>query len=254
MSDQRRPDGPDPNAPQWSQPTQQLGSTDPAYSGQYTYPSYQPSSTPNPTERLQPYWTQTNQYPPQYPPPGGQPGESPPGPPKSPRWLWIVAALAVLLVVGLVIALVIANSSSKQDTVVAPLPPMPEPSTTSAPSASQAPTATATTAPTTTTSAPPSAAAPSTTESGATETVVYDVDGPGRAISITYVDAGGVLQMEFNVALPWSRQVSLKSPASNAASVTVLNVGRQITCSVTVDGTVVRQRSGTGLTICASAG
>jgi hypothetical protein len=250
MTDQRRPDGPDPNGPQWSQPTQQLGSTDPAYSGQYTYPSYQPSSTPNPTERLQPYWTQTNQYPPQYPPPGGQPGEPPPGPPKSPRWLWIVAAVAALLVVGLVIALVIVNSSSKQDTVVAPLPPMPE-SSTSAPSTSPAPTTAVTTAPT---SAPPPAAPPSTTESGAPETVVYAVDGPGRAISITYVDAGGVLQMEFNVALPWSRQVSLKSPASDSASVTVLNVGRQITCSVTVDGTVVRQRSGTGLTICASAG
>ena len=48
--------------------------------------------------------------------------------PKSPRWLWVVAAVAVLIVVGLVIALVIVNSS-KQDTVVAP-PPMLEPTTT----------------------------------------------------------------------------------------------------------------------------
>jgi Mycobacterium membrane protein len=254
MSDPRRPDGPDPNGPQWSQPTQQLGFTDPAYSGQYTYPSYLPS-TPNPTEQLPPYWTQTNQYPPQYPPPGGQPGEPPPNPPKSPRWLWIVAALAVLLVVGLVIALVIANSSSKEDTVVAPLPPMPESGTTSTPSTTApAPRTTATAAPPTMTVVPPTAATPSTTAPGVTETVVYSVDGPGRAISITYVDAGGVLQMEFNVALPWSRQVSLSSPSSNAASVTVLNVGQQISCSVSVNGTTVRQRSGTGLTICASAG
>lgn len=245
MSDQRRPDRPDPDAPQWSQPTQQLGYTDPAYSGQYTYPAYVPPGGPNPTEPLQPYWTQTNQY----QQPGEQPGEPPPGPPKSPRWLWIVAGLAVLLVV----ALVIANSSSKEDTVVAPLPPMPEPSATAAPSTTRTPTTTTTAAPSTTVAVPPSTA-PSPTTSGATETVQYDVSGQGRAISITYVDAGGVLQTEFNVVLPWSRQVSLASPASEAASVTVLNVGRQVTCSITVDGAQVRQRSGTGLTICASAG
>ena len=67
----------------------------------------------------------TGQYGPPYPP--GEPPEGPPTP-KSPRWLWVVAAVAVLLVVGLVIALVVVNSS-KQDTVVAP-PPMPEPTTT----------------------------------------------------------------------------------------------------------------------------
>jgi hypothetical protein len=253
MSDQRRPDGTDPNAPRWSQPTQQFGQTDPAYSGQYTYPAYVPSSAPNPTEQLQPYWTQTNQYQQPGRQPGSQPGEPPPGPPKSPRWLWIVAGLAVLLVVGLVIALVIANGSSKQDTVVAPLPPLPEPSSTAAPSTTRTPTTTATTAPRSTAVVPPSTA-PSTTESGATETVDYTVSGQGRAISITYVDAGGVLQTEFNVVLPWSREVSLTSPASAAASVTVLNVGREVTCSISVDGTQVRQRSGAGLTICASAG
>jgi hypothetical protein len=60
--------------------------------------------------------------------------------------------------------------------------------------------------------------------------------------------------MEFNVVLPWTRQVSLSAPASNAASVTVLNVGREVTCSVSVDGAQVRERTGTGLTICASVG
>jgi hypothetical protein len=83
---------------------------------------------------------------------------------------------------------------------------------------------------------------------------MYTVDGEGRAISITYVDSGGVLQMEFNVVLPWSKVVSLTSPASSAASVTVLNVGREVTCTVAVDGTEVRERTGTGLTICASIG
>jgi hypothetical protein len=54
--------------------------------------------------------------------------------------------------------------------------------------------------------------------------------------------------------LPWTREVSLTAPASSAASVTVLNVGREITCTVTVNGAQVRERTGTGLTICASAG
>ncbi len=252
MSDPRRPDGPDPNQPPWSQPTQQLGYTDPAYSGQYTYPSYVPPSSPNPTEQLPPYWTQTTQYQPPGAPP---PGEPPAGPPKSPRWLWIVAGLAVLLVVGLVIALVIANGSSKDDTLVAPLPPMPDASTSSAPtttSRTPSPSTTRSTAPSTTAAIPPTRS--TTSEPGVAQTVTYSVTGEGRAISITYVDDGGVLQMEFNVVLPWTRQVSLTAPASSAASVTVLNVGRQVTCSVTVDGDQVRQRTGTGLTICASAG
>ena len=251
MSDPRRPDGSGQYRQGWSHPAEPVGNqngpyTDPAYAGQYSYPSYVP---PDPTEPLPQYWTQT-QHPQQQPP-----GE-PPEPPRSPRWLWIAASAAVLLVVGLVIALVIADGSSKQDTLVAPLPPVPEPTATS-------------TAPTTTSRAPSTTTSPSTSPSrsatpplvptttgvpGASQSVVYTVDGEGRAISITYVDSGGMLQMEFNVVLPWSREVSLTSPASSAASVTVLNVGREVTCTVSVDGTQVRERTGTGLTICASAG
>ena len=175
-------------------------------------------------------------------------------------WLWLLAGAAVLLVIGLVVALVIANGSSKQDTVVAPLPPMPEPSPTAAPvvptTTPRTPTRTPTTTPSPTTPTSPGVppGPPTTTESGAAETVVYSVSGEGRAISITYVDSGGVLQMESNVVLPWSKQVTLTPPASTAASVTVLNVGRDVTCTVTVDGAQVRQRTGSGLTICAAAG
>jgi hypothetical protein len=81
--------------------------------------------------------------------------------------------------------------------------------------------------------------------------VVYSVTGDGRAISIAYIDTGGVLQTEFNVVLPWRKQVSLEPPASKAASVTVVNIGAQITCSVSVDGAQLRRRTGTILTICA---
>ena len=97
---------------------------------------------------------------------------------------------------------------------------------------------------------PPGQSAPSPT---GTETVAYTVTGEGRAINITYVDTGGVMQTEFNVALPWTKQVSLSAPAKNSASVAVVNVGRDVTCSVAVNGAQVRQRTGRGLTICTGA-
>jgi hypothetical protein len=89
-----------------------------------------------------------------------------------------------------------------------------------------------------------------TEDSGQTETVFYSVTGEGRAINITYVDTGGVMQTEFNVALPWSKEVNLVAPAKSSASVAIINVGRDVTCSVSVDGAQVRQRTGRGLTIC----
>jgi heme/copper-type cytochrome/quinol oxidase subunit 2 len=248
-------DSPRPGSP--SEPTEPLGNqypayTDPAYAGQSPYsPSYAAPVTPpgtNPTEPLPQYWTQTyGQV-----PPGMPPQQPPPEPPKSPRWLWIAAGLAVLVVVGLVVALVIVNSNSKQQTVVAPIPAMPSPSTTApAPTTTRSPTAIVptpivpvpTTPPTTTSVAP-----------GGTETVVYEVTGRGRAINITYVDTGSLMQTEFNVLLPWRKEVELPKPAQDSASVTVINVGRDVTCTVTVAGVQVRQRTGAGLTICSASG
>ncbi|OBA88640.1 hypothetical protein A5662_24920 [Mycobacteriaceae bacterium 1482268.1] len=257
MTNTPQGDGPDPTQPLGpSNP----GYPDPAYAGQYPYgPAYQ--SPPDPTRQLppvspygyDPYGTgqyATGQYGPPYPP--GEPPEGPP-PPKSPRWLWVAAAVAVLLVVGLVIALVIVNSS-KQDTVVAP-PPMPEPTktTTRTPSTTTRrplpPVVPVPPPSTPTTTTPPSeSAAP-----GATESVVYEVTGTGRAINITYVDTGSLLQTEFNVMLPWRKEVELPSPAEESASVTIINVGRQVSCTVTVNGVQMEANTGNGLTICTAA-
>jgi Mycobacterium membrane protein len=248
MTDPQWPQGPDPRRSGWQPPPtepigeQSTGYPDPAYAGQFSYPSYTPPG-PGSTQQLPPYWTQT-----QYPAPD-QESAPPPEPPRSPRWLWALAGAAVLLVIGLVVALVIANGTSQQESAVTPLPPMPLPSS-SAPTTTRIPPRTTTTVPTV--PAPPGAT--TTTESGAEQTVVYSVTGQGRAISITYVDSGGILQMEFNVVLPWTKQVTLSPPASTAASVTVLNVGNDVTCTVTVDGSAVRERTGSGLTICAAAG
>ncbi|WP_193047091.1 MmpS family transport accessory protein [Mycolicibacterium baixiangningiae] len=243
-----------------AEPTQQRGNNyqgppDPAYANQPPYgPPYQPPAAPNPTERLSPYYQYgqygydpyaTGQYGPGYPP--GAPQQPPPEGPKSPMWLWVLAGAVVLLVVALVIALVIANSS-RQQTVVAPAPSMPEPTATTSPRPTT-PTRTPTPVvplPTT----PPSSAPPTSAPSGTTETVTYDVIGEGRVINITYTDTGGVPQTEFNVALPWSKQVELPSPARSSARISIINVGRDVTCSVAINGAQIQQNTGSGLTFC----
>jgi Mycobacterium membrane protein len=253
MTDSPRRDG--------SEPTQPLGDsypgyTDPAYASQASYgPPYQAPYMPPPTEQLpaySPYGNDpyaTGQYGAQYP--QGEPPQPPEGP-KAPRWLWLVAGIAVLMVIGLVIALVIVNSS-RQQTVVAPLPSMTEPSFTTPTPTTSRPTIPVFPLPTLPST--PSTTGPSTPATpGATETVVYDVSGDGRAINITYVDSGGVLQTEFNVMLPWSKEVQLAQPAEDSASVSIINVGRDVNCSITVSGVQVQQRTGAGLTICTAAG
>lgn len=258
MTDSPRRDGADP--------TQPLGNgypryTDPAYAEQAPPygPAYQQPRGPDPTQRFSPYQQYgydpyaTGQYGPGYP--GYPPDEQPPsGGPKLPVWLWVLAAVVVLLVIGLVIALVITNSS-RQQTVLAPAPSVPEPTATT----TQRPTTTTRTpvpvVPTLpsepTTTAPPTA---TTAPSTGTETVDYNVIGQGRVINITYTDTGGVPQTEFNVALPWSKRVELPSPAESAARISIINVGRDVTCSVTIDGVKVEQSTGSGLTYCVGTG
>jgi hypothetical protein len=266
MNDPRRPDRFGP--PQWgSGPAEPPGPRnppypDPAYADQApyasTYGSYVPQWAPNPNEtnptrRLPPqYWQQD-----QHPPPSGEMPGAPPPPrgPKSPRWLWIAAGAAVLLVVALLVALVIANESVKEETAIPPLPPMPAPTSTSpAPTTSRTPSATPsqTAAP-----VPPPTSAPSSptaTTGAGLQSVVYNVSGEGRAISITYMDTGDIVQTEFNVSLPWSKQVSLSRSAIRPASVTIVNIGHNVTCSVTVGGVQMRQRTGVGITVCDTSG
>ena len=215
----------------------------PAYADEMPYAAYGGAGSPWSQGAYQPNPTQ--QLPPQYWQQGGPPKDEGPtdGPPRSPRWLWFLAGAAVLLVIGLVVALVIANGSLKQQTAIEPLPPVP--STTVAPPTTRRPPRTTTTAPPGTTTPP---GVPNTP--GAMQTVVYTVNGEGRAISVMYMDAGDMIQTEFNVALPWTKQVSLSTAAKAPASVTVVNIGHEITCSVTVAGVQVRQRTGQGLTIC----
>lgn len=245
-------DGVDPSQP----PSGYPGYADPAYASQAGYgPTYQ---APAPTEQMTGYSPygydpySTGQYGQQYPP-GQQPQEPAQEDDRAPRWLWVLAGVAVVTVVGLVVALVIVNvNRSRQETVVAP-PSLQEPrvSTPSPPTTSLRPTVPVVPAPTVPRTPPRTTTPPSP---GVTETVVYNVTGTGRAINITYVDSGGLLQTEFNVLLPWSKRVELSEPAEGSASISIINVGREVSCSITVNGAMVQQRTGAGLTICTALG
>ncbi|MEZ0052271.1 hypothetical protein ABIA30_003289 [Mycobacterium sp. MAA66] len=229
MSDPAGRDGPGP--------TQPIGYSYPAYADQVPYqPTQQFPSAPN----------------------NYSPLNEPDGPRRpTPRWLWILAGLSVLLVLGLVIALVVINSNEQQ-TLVAP-PPIPEPTretttTPSTPSATAAPTPIPMPIPLPGMTTPPGDVTPpgESATPGETETVVYSVTGTGRAINITYIDNGNVLQTEFNVMLPWSKEVELATASARSASVSVVNVGPPVSCAISIDGTPVQHHTGMGLTICSA--
>lgn len=234
----------DPSSRQGADATQQFRQpyppyTDPAYAGQPYAPPHYPRMPPSPTAtsptaKFPQSWLQDQHRP-------GQPTQQlPPDGPKAPRWLWIAAVAAALLVIALVIALVIGNGSARKQTAVPPLPAMP--STRSAPPSST-PSLTPSPTPSGTAAPPPQAGA------GATDSVVYNVTGEGRAISITYRDSGGALHIEFNVALPWSREASL-AKSGDHANVTIVNIGHNVTCTLTVGGEQVLRHTGVGLTVC----
>lgn len=245
MTDSPRPGSPyqRPGSP-YDGPTEQFPNSYPAYSGHSAYPPN------NPTQQLPDDWAYATQYPPHEAPPPPQSPRSP----KTPKWLWFVAGGAVLLVVGMVGALVITSGSSSDiadstTSMRATEPTFSVPSRTSTappttPSATPSPTPTG-----------PTAAPPTTTGggNGVTETVFYEVSGEGRAINITYVGPDNMMQTDFNVALPWSKEVLLEEPANETASVVIVNVGREVSCSVMVNGVVVSTNTGSGVTMCSRA-
>ncbi|MGK2880830.1 MAG: MmpS family transport accessory protein [Mycobacterium sp.] len=244
-------DSPGPGSPYqrpaspYDGPTDQFPNSYPAYSG-YSSSSHQP----NPTEQLPRDWAYATQNP-QPPPPPQSPRS------KTPKWLWVLAGAAVTLVIGLVGALVISGGSDtttnrQTPSVSADDPTFTEPTTT--------PTPTPTTRSTTTSPTPSPPADTSTpllptetSSSGVTEAVQYEVTGEGRALNITYVGTDNVMQTDYNVSLPWSTEVTLEEPANEVASVVVVNVGREVSCSVSVAGVVVSSNTGSGVTVCSRA-
>ena len=94
--------------------------------------------------------------------------------------------------------------------------------------------------------APPPAADP--------RTVTYTVTGNRQLIdlvTVIYTDQQGALQTDVNVALPWTKQVTL-DPGVELSSVTATSVGGQLNCSIT-DGagaTLAAQTNNTMIATC----
>ncbi|WP_396898195.1 hypothetical protein [Mycolicibacterium sp.] len=186
------------------------------------------------------------------------------------RWIWVAGVAGAILLVAVICTVVIlggGDSGSVSATVAAPTqtsqpatttPPQdatskpvrpappslsPETVTTVTPS----PSATAAPAPV----APPVEAAP---PAPAANTVTYHVTGNRQLIdlvTIVYTDAQGALQTDINVALPWTKTVTL-NPGVQLKSVTGTSVAGQLNCSITdaSGAVIVQQTNNSMITTC----
>jgi len=70
-------------------------------------------------------------------------------------------------------------------------------------------------------------------------------------VTVIYTDAQGALQTDVNVALPWTKQVTL-DPGVSLSSVTATSVGGQLNCSITdaAGETLAAQNNNTMITNC----
>ena len=193
------------------------------------------------------------------------------------RWIWVAGVAGVILLVAVICTVVIlggGDSGSVSKTViattatappvatstapplttsaappppVAPLAPLsPETVTTIAPSPSPSPSP----SPTANAVPAPTAAAPTT------GTITYQVTGTRQLldlVTVVYTDGQGALQTEFNVALPWSRTVTL-DPGVQLKSVTATSLTGKLNCSITdaSGATLIAQANNSLFTTCTS--
>jgi hypothetical protein len=174
------------------------------------------------------------------------------------RWVWVASVAGIVLLIALAGTMMIlsGNDSGTTSATVSSSTSeaVPYPSATPSPTARRTP-ATALPPETITSVTPtPSAAAPTPTAepteaapppAGDPRTVTYTVTGNRQLfdlVTIIYTDQQGALQTDVNVALPWTKQVTL-DPGVQLSSVTATSVGGQLNCSIT---------DGTGATLAAS--
>lgn len=195
------------------------------------------------------------------------------------RWVWVAGIAGAILLVAVICTVVIlggGDSGPVTATVtpqapttsavaaptttpsaaapprVAPVPPppsatlAPETVTTVTPSPTAPPAATAPTD-----VAPPAAAAPT---GPAGQTVTYQITGNRQLldlVTVIYTDGQGALQTDVNVALPWTKTVTL-NPGVGLTSVTATSVGAQLNCAIT-DGSgtaIAAQNNNAMITSC----
>jgi hypothetical protein len=111
---------------------------------------------------------------------------------------------------------------------------------------SPSPSAAATPSPAPSTEAAPPPSSPST--------ITYQVTGNRQLIdlvTIIYTNEQGALQTDLNVALPWTKTVTLE-PGVTLKSVTATSVAGQLNCSITdaAGATIVAQTNNTMIATC----
>ena len=182
------------------------------------------------------------------------------------RWIWVAGVAGAILLIAVICTVVIlggGDSGSVSKTIVPPPPATSQPATATAPpvatSAPPPPAPSAPLSPETVTTVPPSPTAtvdpvPPPQIAPAANTITYQVTGSRQLIdmvTVVYTDQQGALQTEFNVALPWSRTVTL-NPGVALTSVTATSLTGQLNCTIT-DGagaTLVAQNTNSMLTTC----
>ncbi len=181
------------------------------------------------------------------------------------KWLWVASVAGIVLLIAVAGTMMILSGGdsgttsatvSPETSEAAPYPsaaPSPR-----RPSATALPPETITSVTPTPTAAPPSAIAEPTEAApppaADPRTVTYTVTGTRQLfdlVTIIYTDQQGALQTDVNVALPWTKQVTL-DPGVELSSVTATSVAGQLNCAIT-DGagaTLASQNSNTIIANC----
>lgn len=223
----------------WSQSSQPLDyPDDPAYASQaFEYPALGGTSQPHPTAVLP---QQYGSY--------GPPPQDPEPPRRSNTfWLWVVGIGALVVIIALIITLfvLIQREDDRQPTVVATPSTRTQP--TPAPTMPSLPSIPSFTIP------PIPVNPPNNGSQAATESVVYEVGGTGYAFNITYFDATGSLQTEFNVKLPWRKEIKMSAQQVETAMVIGSDLSHEVSCTLMINGTKKSTTSGKMAT-CSSVG
>lgn len=158
------------------------------------------------------------------------------------RWIWVAGVAGAILLVAVICTVVIlggGDSGSVSKTVSPPAattthaaPTQAAPTTPSAapPVAPLSPETVTTVAPT-----PTASDVPAPTEAPPSpRTITYQVTGTRQLIdlvTVIYTDQQGALLTDVNVALPWTRTVTL-NPGVELASVTATSVMGKLNCSI----------------------
>ncbi|MET0475050.1 MAG: hypothetical protein ABW001_10465 [Mycobacterium sp.] len=181
------------------------------------------------------------------------------------RWIWVAGVAGAILLIAVICTVVIlggGDSGSVSKTIMATTPTTAPVATSTAPPAmtSAAPAApVAPLSPETVTTIAPSPSATATDPAPAVAApspgaITYQVTGTRPLldlVTVVYTDAQGALQTEFNVALPWSRTVTL-DPGVELKSVTATSLTGQLNCSI-IDASgaaIVAQATNSMITTC----